>query len=247
MCPPRCRLREYKSTPYVDLGSLAYKHTTAPSKRGFNSTGPRPSAITQQLLDGWTTKENQRCMTLMEKTGVMQRARETLRSRQVATARRMAARGQRIDPYSTEARAGAGGSAASSRPSSRASSRRPESARPRLTGGTKWSLGSSAESVGGSRAAEDGAAAPLWDTATPASVRSASGRRIFNFDRVVGEDRWAYNPREQLKDKGRERRYGLIRPSSATIGEGARRAQAQRPSLGKSHTMAAFFDPVSKH
>lgn len=200
--------------------TLAYQATNKASQRGFNSTGPRPSALMQALMQKWTDKENRRCMQLMERTGALEAARTALANKKAKEAQASFA----LDPFSEEAKASRGHAA--SRPDSRGTS-------------GVWSLGSG-------RTGASGTSRPASAPYTRSS-KAARSRRVFAYDQVHGDERWDMQPTAKLKDKSRDRRYGLIRPSSASIGEGTRNMQAQRPAFGKTNSLRAFYTPVSQH
>ena len=75
-----------------------------------------------------------------------------------------------------------------------------------------------------------------------ASTRSPSGRKITHFDRIRGEDRHTFKPRAKLMDRKRDRRYGLFKPSSASIGYRVQTAAVERPKHTVPNEMKTFWN-----
>ena len=232
--------RQYKSTPYIDLGTLAHKATDPPSKPGFASSGSRPSAITNLLLSKWTDQENKRCVNLLSKSQAFQDARDSLKStRRGVWATSAASEKSRPQATNHKGRLSLAASKHSSRPTSAQTSTRSRSS---------YQLESHPCSARSSRpqSASDRSnhSCRLQGETFAASGPRISGK-VFAYDRTFVDPSHELRESVKLKAKNRSRRYGLVRPSSATIGSHVNTRPPVRPQLGKSHEMRSFMTTIA--
>jgi len=230
---------EYKAAEYQDLGTLAFKATDRPSERGFASSGARPSAITNLLLSKWTDQENIRCIQLLSKSQAFKDAQESMKlERRGIWASTERPTHQQPDSPACE----------SSRPSARGSNRssRPQSARPSTKSHrSNHSLSQAATArlprpQSASVRSEDSSSSFTARSRASNTVRTPSAR-VFAYDRTFVDPTYELRKSVKLKDKSRRRRYGMVRPSSATIGSQVSSRPPVRPELGKRHEMRSFL------
>ncbi len=184
------------------------------------------------MLSKWTDSENKRCMTLLSKSQAFKDAQKTLKSTR-----------QGVWASTGSSKSHPVGVLDNGEKRSRVSSR--ESSRPQSAQSFARSLRQHQSSARLSRPQSASTRSISGHSVSQQFQRSDTRKKIYAYDRTFAEPGSDLRESVRLKDRSRTRRFGLVRPSSATIGAHVSTRPPVRPTLGKSHEMRTFMTKIS--